>query len=122
MTSIGYYAFYECTGLTSITIPESVTSIGESAFYNSGLTSITIGSGVTRIGYSAFYGCSKLTSITIPESVTSIEGGAFENCTGLTSITFNGTIAQWNAIEKASSWKSNVRATEVVCKDGTVSI
>ena len=76
VTSIGESAFYECTGLTSITIPNSITSMGESAFYHS-VTSITIPNSVTMIGNAAFAGCSVLTSITIPNSVTSIGKNAF---------------------------------------------
>ena len=84
---LGYAAFSDCSGLTSLTIPSSVTSIGEYAFYGcSGLTSLTIPSSVTSIGESAFYGCSGLTSFTIPSSVTSIGWGAFCGCSGLTSI------------------------------------
>ncbi len=87
-TSIGAEAFYGCTGLTSITIPASVTSIEYYAFQGcSGLTNITIPSSVTSIGDYAFSGCSGLTSIAIPASVTSIGEGAFSGCTGLTSIT-----------------------------------
>ena len=74
-------------GCMNTTIPNSVTSIGSSAFYGcSGLTSIKIPSSVTSIGGSAFSGCSGLTSITIPSSVTSIDEYAFSHCSGLISI------------------------------------
>ncbi|KAK8843864.1 hypothetical protein M9Y10_024940 [Tritrichomonas musculus] len=87
VTSIGDYAFYKCSSLTQITIPSSVTSIGYYAFYGcSSLTQITIPSSVTSIGYYAFYGCSSLTQITIPSSVTSIGYYAFSECSSLTQI------------------------------------
>nr|MCR5818357.1 leucine-rich repeat domain-containing protein [Prevotella sp.] len=71
-------AFFVCSGLTSVTIPNSVTSIGDQAFYNcSGLASVTIPNSVTSIGSHAFHGCRGLTSVTIPNSVTSIGSGAF---------------------------------------------
>ena len=83
---IASYAFSDdrnynwCSDLTSVIIPNSVTSIGRSAFaYCSGLTSLTIGNSVTSIGISAFYACSSLTSITIPNSVTSIGNFAFHS-------------------------------------------
>ena len=93
VTSIGWYEFYNCTGLTSVTIPDSVTSIGDYAFSGcTGLTSVTIGNSVTSIGYRAFFYCTGLTSVTIPDSVTSIGGSAFENCTGLTSVTIGNSV------------------------------
>ena len=87
VTSIGDAAFYCCSSLTSITIPNSVTSIGSGTFYNcSSLTSITIPNGVTSIDDATFDSCSSLTSITIPDSVTSIGDAAFRYCSSLTSI------------------------------------
>ena len=88
VTSIGSYAFSGCRGLTSVTISNSVTSIGGWAFSGcSSLTSVTIPSSVTSIGGYAFYECSGLTSITIGSGVTSIGEWAFSHCIGLTSVT-----------------------------------
>ncbi|MBO5705645.1 MAG: leucine-rich repeat domain-containing protein, partial [Bacteroidaceae bacterium] len=87
VTSIGDYAFYNCSVLTSVTIPNSVTSIGGGAFYNCfGLTSVTIPNSVTSIGQSAFSGCSGLTSVTIGSGVESIGTKAFANCPDLLDV------------------------------------
>ncbi|MDB4683732.1 leucine-rich repeat protein, partial [bacterium] len=86
-TRIGNDAFYNCTSLTSITIPNGVTSIGYRAFGSTGLTSITIPDGVTRIRFQAFSNCTSLTSINIPDGVTSIESHTFGSCRSLTIIT-----------------------------------
>lgn len=88
MTSIGSSAFSGCSGLTSVTIGNSVTSIYNSAFSGCAkLTEITIPDSVTSIGDYAFYGCSGLTSITIPDSVTSIGSSALSGCSALESVT-----------------------------------
>ena len=97
--SIGSYAFSDCTGLTGITIPNSVMSIGSYAFSGcTSLTSITIPDSVTNIKDNTFSGCTGLTSITIPGSVTSIEEYAFYGCTGLTDVYYSGTEAEWKKI------------------------
>ena len=88
LTTIGYGAFQDCSGITgNLTIPDSVTELGGSAFENcSGFTgNLTIGNSVTTIGNGAFYGCEGFTgSLTIPNSVTSIGGNAFSGCSGFT--------------------------------------
>ena len=81
-------------GLTSYTIPDSVTSIGEMAFYCSSLRSVTIPDSVTSIGEYAFFDCRSLTSITIPDSVTSIGASAFEYCLYLTSVTIGNSVTE----------------------------
>ena len=92
VTSIGGGVFEYCTGLTSVAIPDSVTSIGGVFEYCTRLASITIPDSVTSIGGDAFFGCISLTSVTIPDSVTSIGGDAFYGCISLTSVTIPNSV------------------------------
>ena len=109
VTSIGDEAFYSCNSLTSVTIGDSVISIGYGAFnWCESLTSVTIGDSVTTIGERAFYYCCSLTSITIPDSVTTIGNESFAYCHSLTSVTIGDSVTTIgdNAFYNCDSLKS----------------
>lgn len=90
VTRIGDYAFYGCANLTSITIPNTVQSIGFAAFYCCSFSSIEIPNSVTTIGSAAFSCCFNLTSVTLPNAITTIE--CFYKCTGLISVTIPNSV------------------------------
>ena len=116
VTTIGESAFEDCSSLTSVTIGNSVTTIGESAFWDcTSLTSVTIPDSVTTIGDYAFAYCESLTSVTIGDSVTSIGGEAFYYCESLTNVTIGDSVAEigGNAFHYCSS------LTSVYCKATT---
>jgi hypothetical protein len=93
VTTIGKEAFNGCTGMKSVTIPNSVTTIERMAFANcSNLTSITIPNSVTRIEYGAFFFCNNLTNVTIPSSVTVIGEEAFQKCYNLKNVTIPNSV------------------------------
>ncbi len=107
-TSIYEEAFYNCTSLKSISLPDSILIIGEKAFYGcKNLKNIDMGDGVTIIEASAFYNCTSLTSITISKNVTSIGSSAFRGCTGLQSIVIpnNVTTIKTYAFKDCSNLK-----------------
>ena len=133
-TNIGHYAFADCLGLVSVSMPNSVTNIGAFAFSNCNFTSITLSNSIINIFTSAFYKCENLTSITIPDGVTTISDHtfykckslksvaipgsikninveAFEDCTSLTDVYYFGTEAQWNTIEIAHGNDGLLNAT-----------
>ena len=98
VTALSNRAFYDCVGLTGITIPQSVMTIGESAFhYCTSLTSVTIPSNVTSMGNYTFSGCSNLTTVTISAGVTFIGDNAFSNCINLTTITIPSSVTSIGA-------------------------
>jgi hypothetical protein len=114
VTSIGDRAFDRCS-LPSIILPDSVTTIGGAAFHDCSMTSITLGNSVESIGHYAFRDCSKLKSIVIPDSVTYIGNGAFYNCGSLESIIMPDSITSFgnDVIRGCSSLKSLTLSTLV---------
>ncbi len=129
VTTISNGAFEGCTGLTSVTIPDSVTRIEYDTFYGcTGLTSVTLPEGVTNI-LGSFHNCPNLTSVTIPKSMTYIPM-AFQSCTNLKEISYLGTAEEWAAIvEEAEedstlegylAWNDNTGDFIIICNDCTL--
>jgi len=113
--NIGERAFYSCARLTNVTIPNNVTSIGDSAFSHSGLTSISIPNSVTNMGGGTFSYCKKLTRVNIGNGVTGIDStkglwssGAFQECTSLASVTISNSVTEigWGAFKGCTSLTS----------------
>ena len=118
VTSLERSCFRECSGLTSVVIPEGITSIKNACFWDcSSLTSVVIPEGVTSLGSSCFDSCSSLTSIVIPDSVTSLGDYCFYGCSGLTSVVIPEGIT---SIENACFWDCS-SLTSVVIPDSVTS-
>ena len=119
VTSIGRWVFKDCYSLTSINIPESVTSMGNEAFCGCrSLASVTIPDSITSIGNYAFCDCTRLTSMTIPDSVIEIGDCAFYGCTWLTSVTIPGSVTSIGS----SAFSVCTSLTSVTIPDSVTSI
>ena len=119
MTWIGDSAFAGCTGLEQVEISPNLTAIGSKSFYScNGLTSVVVPDKVTSIESLAFFGCLNLESITIPASVTTLDSTFVYGCTNLKKIEFKGTQAQWNALSIDPNFLP--AGVSIVCTDGTI--
>ena len=113
VTAINNAAFPN-SAVTSVTIPDSITSIPDAAFVNcSQLTNISIPNSVTYIGFSAFDGCASLKSITLPSSLRTIGNSAFAGCPSLMTVTYPGSKTQWDDIAKGSN--NDVLENHLIC-------
>ncbi|MBE7074679.1 MAG: leucine-rich repeat domain-containing protein, partial [Clostridiales bacterium] len=114
LTSIGMYAFNGCSGITgTFIIPDSVTSIGEYACTNFKITKLVIGRGITIISTSCFSSSVNLENLTLSNSLTEIKTNAFMNCPLLTTVNYTGTEEEWNAITIDTSNAPLTNATKV---------
>lgn len=112
-TSNGFHAFLNCTGLTSITIPTSVTDIESAAFVNcSNLTAIIISNSVTNIGTGTFGDCVKLTSAILPDNIEYIEKGIFDGCSSFASVTYKGITYTSKSALKTALTNNNVTVSD----------
>lgn len=119
MTWIGDSAFAGCTGLEQVEFSPNLTAIGPNSFYScNGLTSVVVPDKVTSIESLAFFGCLNLESITIPASVTTLDSTFVFGCTNLKKIEFKGTQAQWNALSIDPRYLP--AGVSIVCTDGTI--
>ena len=129
VTSIGEMAFNYCSGLTSVVIPDSVVSIGSYAFSNTYSLQYTAYGNCKYLGndnnaFAALMGVSDttLTTYTIHKNTKVIAGNAFYGCSAATSLKFNGSVEEWNAVGKSPSWSYGLSVKTVICTDGTVAI
>ena len=129
ITRIGGWAFRGCNSLSDILVSSKNSKYHskDNCIIDTESKTLVLGcknsvipsdGSVTSIGDYAFYGCGSLISITITNCITSIGNDAFSGCSSLTGIAFNGTMVQWNAISKGSSWDSYIGNYTVTCTDG----
>lgn len=121
-TRVIYYdAFNGFTGLAKVKIPKGVLSIGQNAFYIcESLKEVYLPDGLLILDAQAFCGCDSLTTVRIPHSLNIMETEAFSNCPNLTTIQYDGTIEEWDAIEKVDDWDANTVGYTIYCTDGDI--
>lgn len=118
VTHIGNAAFYGCGSLETIVLPDSLTYISSEVFGNcKSLTELNIPESVTVIEDETFAFCSALISVKLPSSIEKIGSSVFSNCEVLRDIYFDGTAAEWNAIEKDSDWDAFTANYTIHCSD-----
>ncbi len=123
VTAIKFKAFYKHPELTAVTIPASVTDIGYSAFYGCNhLTNITLPANVASIGSYAFFHCARLVRLSIGSGTTKFDSFAFSGCHLLSTIEYDGTVQQWEAIEKVYAWSDGLIQCTIYCSDGIIEI
>ena len=121
--TIGRYAFSYCEKVTEFVIPKSVRNIESGAFGDCyALKEVTIPYGVEVIGFHAFEYCLSLERVNIPSSVIEISSFVFDSCSALHSFYFDGTLAKWNAISKASNWNAYIGDHVIYCADDNIVI
>ena len=117
---IGEYAFDGCSALTEINIPDGVGKIGEYAFaFCTSLESVSLPQSVTKISDGTFWCCDAVKEIALPVGITEIGEYALADCGLLEKIYFGGTLAEWEAVEKAPLWDGGAKYT-VICSDGEI--
>lgn len=115
--------FGECKQLETIVLPEGITRIEDQAFVSCvSISSIAIPEGVAELRYGCFKDCLSLDEVTLPSTISSIDGCCFDGCVYLTTISYNGTMAQWELVWKSSDWNTNSAIQQIVCTDGTITL
>ncbi len=117
---IGDYAFYGCTEFDTISIPETIISIGKSAFAYSGFEKIIIAKGTESIGDYAFAHCNALTEITIPKSTESIGAYVFYSGLSLSDINYRGRKSEWENVLKGENWEPTATGCKIHCTNGDI--
>lgn len=128
ITDMGGQVFKNCSNLSEINIPSGISDIHLDCFFGTGLIKVNIPENISFLGEECFSNCRNLESVTIGTGVTTIQWGAFSMCPKLASITYKGTVAQWNLITKDESWYATeyddivTPLTQIICSDGTVTL